>query len=184
MYYKYLDKNYALKYLDNDKFLFKNILEDFFNHYKNIKLSSLENNCFFKEVHQLKSFSKNIGSEKLYLLSEEINRTQKRDKEKDLEAILVSLQKEINIFLQNEKTSKTNDNFTIENKEKKKELFNNILLAAKKNRPKKVEDNLKELKNIKLEENEKELLNNLNEEIRMYNFKNIVLLIEKWKNNE
>ena len=184
MYYNYLDKNYALKYLNQDSVLLKAILENFFNHYKNINLSSLKDDCFFKEVHQLKSFSKNIGSKDLYLLSEEIDKTQKRTKENELKKLIALLQEEIIQFLENEKNKQEENNLVIENEVRKKELFYNILISAKKNRPKRVETNLNELKRFKLKENEKKLLTNINEEIRLYNFKNIVSLITKWEKNE
>ncbi len=185
MYYKYLDKNYALKYLDNDLNLLSNILADFLNQYKNVNLCTLQNDFFFKEVHQLKSFSKNIGSKELFLISEEINRTQNRTYEEKLQRLLNKLLEEIEFFLKQER------NLPIKNNQKKatndediKNLFDDILLYAKKNRPKRIEDTAEKLKNFTLKEKEHILLTNINEEIKMYSFKNIVSLIEKWKNND
>ncbi|RXK13550.1 hypothetical protein CP965_07035 [Halarcobacter mediterraneus] len=183
MYYKYLDKNYALKYLDNDLNLLSNILVNFLKQYKNVNLCTLQNDFFFKEVHQLKSFSKNIGSKELFLISEEINRTQNRIYEEKLQKLLSKLLEEIELFLKEE------SNMPIKNNQKKvsdediKSLFDDILLYAKKNRPKKVEDTVDKLKNFTLKEKEHILLAKISEEIKMYSFKNIVSLIERWKDN-
>lgn len=172
MILKQINKTLALKYLNNDNNLFKDILDRFKEQYMHLNFSELNNDIFFEEIHKLKSLSKNIGAENLYQLSVEINDTKNREEENLLQEILIEVLNEINtihieeIVIQ-EKSTKS-----------KEDLFKQILEAVIKNRPKKVEEplsQLKQLNNLSLEE--KDLIKELDKEIRRYNFKNIKNLL-------
>ncbi|AXH13401.1 Hpt domain-containing protein [Halarcobacter bivalviorum] len=172
---KYINKDLALKYLDYDIKLYKNILEGFKEQYTNLNFLKLEDNSFYKEVHQLKSLSKNIGANQLYKLAEDMNKNKHRELETELQEILANVLSEIERVSIQEITT---TNILNTNEESKEELFAQILNGAIKNRPKKVEEPIEKLKTLKnLTEEEKILIEKLDKEIKVYNFKNIVNIL-------
>lgn len=174
MSFKYINKELALKYLDYDLNLYKNILESFKEQYKTLDFLKLEDKTFFKEVHHLKAISKNIGAKDLYLLAEEINKEKTRTKEQTLQKTLSSVLKEIPKIFTNEPES-FSSNIEIETKE---ELIKQILDGAKKNRPKKVEEPLEKFKKLtNLNLDDKKLISILDKEIKVYNFKTIINIL-------
>ncbi|WP_417328506.1 hypothetical protein [Halarcobacter sp.] len=174
---KYINKELALKYLDYDIKLYKNILDGFKEQYNSLNFLKLEDTSFFKEVHQLKSISKNIGANELFKLAEDMNKNKNRKSETQLQETLENVLSEINeVSLTdiNNTTDTTCEHHT------KEELFEQILNGAIKNRPKKVEEPLEKLKlNQNLTEDEKLLVSKLDKEIKVYNFRNIVNILSK-----
>lgn len=172
---KYINKELALKYLDYDINLYKNILDGFKEQYKNLDFLKLEDSSFFKEVHQLKSLSKNIGAANLYELAEKMNSKKTREEEDKLQESLYNVLDEI------KKVSFTElplYKSTTHHDESKEELFEQILNGAIKNRPKKVEEPLEKLKQLNnLTSIEKELIQKIDKEIKVYNFGNIVNIL-------
>lgn len=170
---KYIKKDLALKYLDQDLKLYKSILESFKEHYESLNLLKLDNNNFFKEIHHLKGFSKNIGANELYILAEEMNKNKNRNFQVKLQEQLCSVLNEIShVFINESKTS----NFSVE--ESKDELYEQILQGAIKNRPKKVEDPLEKLKHHNhLNSKDIDTIKKLDKEIKVYNFKNIINIL-------
>ncbi|RXK03055.1 hypothetical protein CRV02_02750 [Arcobacter sp. CECT 8989] len=174
---KYINKELALKYLDYDIKLYKNILDGFKEQYNSLNFLKLEDTSFFKEVHQLKSISKNIGANELFKIAEDMNKNKSRKSETLLQKTLENVLSEINeISL----TDINNTTKTPVEHYSKKELFEQISNGAIKNRPKKVEEPLEKLKQIQnLTDDEKILISKLDKEIKVYNFKNIVNILSK-----
>ncbi|NVJ54340.1 MAG: hypothetical protein HWD90_11620 [Campylobacteraceae bacterium] len=172
---KYINKELALRYLDYDIKLYKNILEGFKEQYNSLDFLKLEDSSFFKEVHQLKSISKNIGANELFKLADDMNKNKNRNDEVLLQETLEEVLKEIDRLSLadiNNTTNTTCDNSS------KEELFEQILNGAIKNRPKKVEEPLEKLKQKQnLTEEEKNLISKLDKEIKVYNFRNIVNIL-------
>jgi len=172
---KYINKELALKYLDYDINLYKNILDGFKEQYKNLDFLKLEDSSFFKEIHQLKSLSKNIGAANLYALAEKMNSNKTREEEDKLQEVLNNVLDEI------KKVSITElplYKYTTNESESKEELFEQILNGAVKNRPKKVEEPLAKLKQFEnLTSREKEFVQKIDKEIKVYNFGNIVNIL-------
>ncbi|RXJ89415.1 hypothetical protein CRV01_08000 [Arcobacter sp. CECT 8983] len=172
---KYINKELALKYLDYDIKLYKNILEGFKEQYYNLDFLKLEDSTFFKEVHQLKSISKNIGANELFKLADHMNKNKTRKDEILLQETLLKVLKEIDelSFIDiNNTTNTTGETYS------KKALIEEILNGAIKNRPKKVEEPLEKLKQMQnLTKEEKLLVSKLDKEIKVYNFRNIVNIL-------
>ena len=177
MSYKYINKEVALKFLDNNIQLYKNLLEGFIEQYKDINFLNLDDPSFFKQVHQLKSISKSIGANELFNLVDDINRTKSREKEILLQKMLTDVLNTIKELSLNEINSTLCSKYTHYTKE---ELFEQILNGAIKNRPKKVEEPLERLKQLpNLTKGDKLLITKLDKEIKIYNFKNIITILSK-----
>jgi len=173
---EYINKDLALKYLNNDLKLYQTVLKSFYDQYKNTNLLHLSNEDFFKQIHQLKSISKNIGAQKLYLLSEDINNNKTRDNEHKIQHTLYNTLNEVHHICEEQitQTKKVLNNKTYN----KKELFKQILDGAQKNRPKRVEVPLMKLNSMDtLNEQEKNLVKQIEKELDVYNFKNIIEIL-------
>lgn len=173
----YINKTLAMKYLDNDLQLFKAILQSFKQHYKNIDFLKLDDKEFFKQVHHLKALSKNIGAIQLFDIAYDIHITKSRATQEKLQNILKAVLKEASLVTFAKILS-------TENKKKqtfiksKKQILSLLLEAAKKNRPKKVENAIMQLQSLEnLDKQDLKLISKLNEELNQYNFKEIVNIL-------
>jgi PAS domain S-box-containing protein len=170
---KNIDVDLGLKYLLGNKKLYLNILNDFYNSYKKLKLIDLNEQEFKRTLHTIKGLSANIGANTLYEISKELEET----KDKNL---FLKFDTELNLLLSELKVldikSKEEVILLKLSKDKRDKLFYELKEAVNKKRPKSCKVVLDEIKMYQLVDEDKVVFNKIESFIMKYRFKEAIKL--------
>ncbi|RXK01115.1 hypothetical protein CRU98_01300 [Arcobacter sp. CECT 8986] len=171
---KHLDTSKALGLLNNNTTLYLNILEKFYNEYKNF---SIENKIEKQKdivIHTLKGVSLNIGAIRLNTLC--VNSLNE-----PLDTLVIKISEELDNVL-NDIAKIIQINKKSENKidisiEKKDELFNKLKQASETKLMKKCKPIVEELSSYNLSKEDSLKLEKIQEYLKKFDFKNLVKLL-------
>ena len=173
-----IDTDMGLKYLAGNKKLYVKILNDFYDKQKDLKLESLDDESLERVVHTIKGLSINMGAVALSKISEELELTLNR-------ALFSQFYNELSKVLDELKdmgTEKISTAKLILGAEKREELFNALLHAAKTKLTKKCYPVMEEIDTYQLSKEDEVLFNKIKRLMKKYKFKDMVIMLEKeWK---
>ncbi len=173
-----IDVVVGLRHLMGNKKLYLKILNDFKTNYKDLKLDNLSKDEFQRVTHTLKGLSANIGAEKLYKITKELDETQ------DI-SFLPSFYTNLRVVI-NELESKlveiTHKNPHIPlNKDIKEKLLNELKQSAQRRYSKKCNEIIEEIGTYKLTVKDKEMLIEIKMLMKNRNYKVLVEMINDEK---
>jgi signal transduction histidine kinase/DNA-binding response OmpR family regulator len=164
-----IDRELGLKNLQGNRKLYRKVLQVFLENYQNINLKALEDEELSRIIHTIKGLSLNIGAEKLYIVTEQLN-------EKREEKLLAAFDLELKKVIAELKEHLSDDNMTDKvlkmkmDSRKRRELFTELQKAVKSERSQLCEPILKSFKMYELDEVDNKMLNEVREALDEYDF--------------
>lgn len=173
---KHLDTSKALNLLNNNISLYLNILEKFYKEYSDFNIKDKTENQKYIIIHTLKGLSLNIGALILHSLCESAQKKLTNDLIIKISEELNNVLNVITNILELHKKNKNKKDITLE---KKKELFSKLIEASKTKLIKKCKPIVEELSNYNLGKEDSLKLEQIQNYLKRFDFKNLIKLLEK-----
>ncbi|MGB5866565.1 MAG: ATP-binding protein [Arcobacteraceae bacterium] len=172
-----INSTIGLNYLNNNKELYSKILHEFYLNYKDFKIELVQETELDITLHTLKGLSANIGATKLHNILKEFEETHNQlileVFTEELKNIIDELK---NIKFKGKEIKPTIVEFPLE---LKKELFNKLLMATDKKKPKLCEEMIKTIEVYKLQNDDLILFNKVKYLINQYKFKEAYNIVQE-----
>jgi len=175
--FQHINSEIGLTHLAQNSELYKDILIDFYNNYKQFQFQFSDIKKYKMQIHILKTLSASIGAEKLYtnllkIEKEDQNKNFLQDFSNELEAIL----SELSILIKKDNEENNSQKETL-NPESREKLLLSLKDVLKTKKPKKCEVVIKEIEKYKLEEEDNKLFNKIKVLVKKYKFKDAMELL-------
>jgi len=173
-----IDTKVGLNHMGNNRQLYLKILKDFKINYEDITLGNSEDEEFARTIHTLKGVSANIGANKINQIALEIEHT--KDKSLlpnlygELDKVISELKEKLNTQHLTPNIKKPLDS------KKRDQLFNDLKIALKSKRPKKIIPILEEIKKYQLNSEDKKLFDRIKYYVEAYDFKGAIGVLDKF----
>jgi len=175
--FKHIDTEQGLSYLAQSKELYKNILIDFYNNYKDFKFQLSDDTKFKMELHILKTLSASIGADTLHQITIQLEKTDEKNLISDVYKELHLILDELRILI---KTEDTIEQTKIHlDSSKREKLFISLEEVLKTKKPKKCELIIEELEQYMLEDDDEILFNKVKMLVKKYKFKEAMELFNE-----
>ncbi|NPA59375.1 MAG: response regulator, partial [Epsilonproteobacteria bacterium] len=166
--FKHIDTKIGLSHMADNKKLYLKVLNDFYHNYKDIKLEELDADSFKRATHTIKGLSANIGAMNLHKISKTLDETQDK-------TLLVDFYKELNLVMDELKTSDLTQKSTASNKKEldavlKKELFDNLKATLEQEVPKDINQAIEKIQNYKLSKEDEDMMQKVKESVEDFEF--------------
>ena len=175
--FKHIDTEQGLSYLAQSKELYKNILIDFYNNYKDFKFQLSDDTKFKMELHILKTLSASIGADTLHQITIQLEKTDEKNLISDVYKELHLILDELRILIKTEDTIEQTK-IHLDNSKREK-LFISLEEVLKTKKPKKCELIIEELEQYMLEDDDEILFNKVKMLVKKYKFKEAMELFNE-----
>jgi PAS domain S-box-containing protein len=175
----HIDVNIGLKQLMNNQALYKKILQNFYNDYKEVNTEQLDNNSYKITIHTIKGLSANIGAMKLHQITKELESSKKdsillKQFNTELSNVIDELYEYFNTKEDNSSDITTKK---VLKDSEKENLFNSLKDAADDMDISKCESIIKTIEDYNLEKKDKELFQKVKTAIDEYDFDEVLVLL-------
>jgi signal transduction histidine kinase/ABC-type amino acid transport substrate-binding protein/CheY-like chemotaxis protein/HPt (histidine-containing phosphotransfer) domain-containing protein len=175
-YFDNIDCNIGLGQLGNNKDLYKTILHNFYETYKEYDINKQDEDTLLRDMHTIKGLSATIGATKLQqistLLDKNLDSTLFDDFQNILSDVIQDLKK-----IEEKKIEVESGNTKID-ESTKKELFENLKSAIESKRPKQCSKAISEIEEYILEEDDQKIFNEAKSYIRKYDFNKAIEILK------
>ncbi|MEA3383851.1 MAG: transporter substrate-binding domain-containing protein, partial [Campylobacterota bacterium] len=174
--FKCIDKQLGLSYLMNNEDLYINILNSFYNNFKDLDLVKLQEDELKRTLHTLKGLSGNIGAKELNSIALEL------ENKIDENNILI-FNNELNCVLNDLKSivliDKQDSPSLMLDEDKRYQLFNSLEDAIKTHRPNRYNPIIEEIKKYKLSNSDNLVFSEIKENLEEYKLDAAIVLLNK-----
>jgi signal transduction histidine kinase/CheY-like chemotaxis protein/HPt (histidine-containing phosphotransfer) domain-containing protein len=175
-YFDNIDCNIGLGQLGNNKDLYKTILHNFYETYKEYDINKQDEDTLLRDMHTIKGLSATIGATKLQqistLLDKNLDSTLFDDFQNILNDVIQDLKK-----IEKKKIEVESGNTKID-ESTKKELFENLKSAIESKRPKQCSKAISEIEEYILEEDDQKIFNEAKSYIKKYDFNKAIEVLK------
>ncbi|RLA72796.1 MAG: hypothetical protein DRG24_01980 [Epsilonproteobacteria bacterium] len=173
-----IDVAIGLSHMAGNQTLYLNVLHDFYNEYKILKLEAADDETFQRVIHTMKGLSENIGALALNEILIALEKTGNRDLLPKLHKALTDVVEEIEdkvIITPIESSTKKERIDTL----KRGELTAELKEAIQTKKPKKCEPIMKEIEKYQLSSDDKKAFDTIQRLLEKYKFKEALILLER-----
>lgn len=178
----HINSNEGIKHTLDNKKLYLQILNEFYDTYKDIKLEKMDDNNFIITTRSLKDLSKNIGAESLYHIAKQLYETRNKNLLSifytELDKVIQELKEKLPKIEDTKKEIKPKLTPEVKN-----ELLKNLREQAQKRRSKLFKEILKKVHQYDLTQNEQQQFSQLQKLIEERKYNQIMELINEKENN-
>lgn len=169
----HIDTKIGLHHMGGNKKLYLKILQNFYTHYKDLKLENLSTQELKSFFHTIKGLSANIGALELSEISQKIEKTL----DKDLFPLFYKSLQKVTNELKDVQEYISGVCLGVIDEEKRDELFASLKVFTLKKRAHQCQKNIKELKQYTLKSDDEILLNRVQELLDQREYKKIIEIL-------